>query len=514
MIRRAWVGLAALGLMAGGLAACSSSGDGVEAPGPQDGVDVREVVASLRIEPEALQIAGRVTLTVRHPDALRSLDLGLHDALEVRGVQVNGQPVQTTREGDALTIPLAGGDSSVVEVVYRGVATEGLYRDDSEGQTVVYTDGWPDRTAGWLPTVHHPSDASRLDLSLNTPERWEAVASGIAVQDSVGGGRRHTRFVLDADAPPYTFAFALADFTIVEDSELVRHALLDGNVGLASRLGRTGAALDTLAALFGPYPYAAYTTVQVPMVYAGMENAAAPFLRAELYRTDVPGRNAIEEVTWHELVHQWWGNAVVPADWIDLWLAEGPATYFTADLYRRLDGADAGRRHLALMVRQLERRDARHPLVPDAYGDPAEMLSPTVYQKGGAVLHTLRMAVGEDAFWSGFRAMQTEFADVPLSTAAFQSVFEASSGQDLDAFFDLWVYSGSVPTLRTRWDRATGTLSWEIDGDNGTLAGVPFELLIRQDGTEVVALATDGVASLSGDSEPDVWPVGVLVEVR
>ncbi len=26
--------------------------------------------------------------------------------------------------------------------------------------------------------------------------------------------------------------------------------------------------------------------------------------------------------------------------------------------------------------------------------------------------------------------------------------------------------------------------------------------------------ATDGVASLPGDSEPDVWPVGVLVEVR
>ncbi|GAB5536199.1 MAG: M1 family metallopeptidase [Rubricoccaceae bacterium] len=506
---RSWLLISAVGL-----AACSGATDSVDAPPPQDGVDVREVVATLRIEPEALQIDGLATLTVRHPSTLATLDIGLDDALELQGVRVNRQPVQATRDGDALAIPLSGGDSSVVEIAYQGVPVSGVYRDDSEGQTVVYTDGWPDRTAGWLPTVHHSSDASRFDLSLDIPVAWEAVASGIAVLDSVAAGRRHTRFVLDEDSPPYTFAFALADFTLVEETETVQHALLAGNVGLASRLERTGAALDTLAMLFGPYPYARYTTVQVPMRFAGMENVAAPFLRADLYRADVPGRNAIEEVNWHELVHQWWGNAVVPADWIDLWLAEGPATYFTADLYARLDGEDAGRRHLALMVRQLERADARFALVPGGYDDPADMLSPTVYQKGGAVLHTLRLVIGDDAFWSGFRAIQTDFADRPLSTAAFQSAFEAASGQDLNAFFGFWVYGDTVPVLDTHWDRPTRTLSWEIEGDSGTLAGVPFELMLLQDGEEVVALATDGVASLPGDSEPDVWPVGVLVEVQ
>ncbi|MEO0558459.1 MAG: M1 family aminopeptidase [Bacteroidota bacterium] len=501
-------------ILAVGLSACGGAGDSVDAPPPQEGVDVREVAATLRIEPEALQIDGLATLTVRHPSTLQTLDIGLDDALDLQGVRVNRQPVQAARDGDALAIPLSGGDSSVVEIAYQGVPASGVYRNDSEGQTVVYTDGWPDRTAGWLPTVHHPSDDSRLDLTLDVPERFEAVASGIAVQDSVVDGRRIARFVLDADSPPYTFAFALADFTMVEESDTVRHALLAGDVGLVGRLDRTGAALDTLAALFGTYPYAAYTTVQVPMVYAGMENAAAPFLRADLYRTDMAGRNAIEEVNWHELVHQWWGNAVVPADWIDLWLAEGPATYFTADLYARLDGVDAGRRHLALMVRQLEPRDARRPLVPDDYGDPVTMLTPTVYQKGGAVLHTMRLTIGDEAFWAGWRSLQTDFADRPLSTAAFQSTFEAASGRDLDAFFDLWVYTGPVPTLRTRWDRATRTLAWEIEGDNGTLADVPFELMLLQDGEEVVALATDGVASLPGDGRPDVWPVGVLVEVR
>ena len=511
-VRRLLLGLAAA------LAACGGDdGDGVEAPRPQDGVDVRDVQVALRVDPATLQIAGRARLAVRHGPALAALDLGLDEAIEVRGVRVNGQPVPTARDGDALSVPLAGGDSSVVEVVYRGVPSAGLYRDESEGQTVVYTDGWPDRTAGWLPTVHHPSDASRLDLRLDIPDGYEAAASGVAVLDSVAAGRRHVRFVLDGDAPPYTFAFALGDFTVVEDRAdgvPVRHALLDGNSGLAGRLGRTGAALDTLAALLGPYPYAAFETVQVPFGFAGMENAAAPFLRASLYRADVAGRNAIEEVAWHELVHQWWGNAVVPADWRDLWLAEGPATYLTADLSRRLDGEATGRRFAALMVRQLEPRDARRALVPDTYRDPAHVLSPTVYQKGGAVLHTLRLVVGDAAFWRALRTVQAEFADIPLSTAAFQSTVEAASGRDLDAFFDFWVYGEAVPVLKTRWDRSTRTLSWEIDGDEGTLDGLPFELLVLQDGSETVARATDGVASLPGDAEPDVWPVGVLVEVR
>ena len=505
-------------LAACALAACGGAeSDGVDAPPPQDGVDVREVAASLRVEPDDLAVDGAARLTVRHPRGLAALTLGMDDALELTGVRVNGRAVEATREGDALSVPLAGGDSSVVEVAYRGRATAGLFRDDSEGQTVVYTDGWPDRTAGWLPTVHHPSDASRFRLTLDVPQRFEGVATGRTVLDSIAGDRRHLRFELDGDAPPYTFAFALGDFVTVDDGggegPAIRHTLLAGEAGRARQLGRTGAALDTLAAVLGPYPYASYTTVQVPMTFAGMENAAAPFLRAELYRTALEGRNAIEEVNFHELVHQWWGNAVVPADWRDLWLAEGPATYLTADLYARLDGGTVGRRHLALMVRQLERRDARRALVV-AYDDPAEVLSPTVYQKGGAVLHTLRLAIGDDAFWQAMRRIQTEHADRPLSTAAFQSAFEAASGQDLDVFFDFWVYGDAVPTLDTNWDRATRTLSWEIAGDAGTLAGVPFELLVLQGDAQTVVAATDGVASLPSDSAPDVWPVGVLVEVE
>ncbi len=487
------------------------------APAPQPGVDVESVAATVRLDPETLAIDATAALDVAHPDTLRTLTLGLDDALEVISVRVDGVAALFWREDDVLSVPLPGSSArSRVEVDYLGTPTAGVYAEDAAGQRVVYTDGWPDRTAGWLPGVHHPSDAATLDLTLVVPAAFEVVASGRAVSDAVAQGERTARFVVEAESPPYTWAWAVADFTVTEQEGLVpiRHALLAGDAGLAGRLGRTPDALAVLSDMLGAYPYGSYTTVEVPLVYAGMENAGAPFLRAALYGADVDGRTPIEEVNIHELVHQWWGNAVVPADWRDLWIAEGAATYLTTEVYARLDGMEAGRRFQTLMSRGIGPDDAAARLVPARYDDPADVLTPTVYQKGGSVFHLIRLTVGDAAFFQALRSIQTEFADRPLSTDDFRAALEATSGRNLAPLFERWVTGTGLPTLETRWDRDTRTLAWEITDDDGTLDGVPFELYIRQGDDARFVPATDGVVGLDGDGRPSVEPVGILLTVE
>ena len=495
------------------LAACRSGGveDAPDVPEPQPGVDVREIELALRVDPATLQIAGRAALRVAHPDTLGTLLLGLSDAMEVELVRVNRQPVQARHDGNALAIPVRG-DSSLVEIVYGGVPDVGVYRTASGGSTVVWTDGWPTRTAGWLPGVHHPSDPVRLDLTLEVPSAWELAASGTPEADTLEGGWRRARFTTSEEAPLYTLAWAAADFAVTEQagSVPIRHLTLARDSAAVSQLGRTPVILDSLAALLGPLPYGRFATVEVPLVYAGMENAAAPFFQTELYRAS----GGLEEVVVHEAVHQWWGDDVVPADWRHLWLSEGPATYLTAVLYERLDGETAFREQLVRMA-LLDRADARRRLVPASLASPEAALSATVYQKGGAFLHVLRRTVGDEAFFRGLRATLAAYDDRPLATAAFQSELEQASGRDLDALFEYWAYGTEVPTLQTRWDRDDrAPSSWDLGGASG-LTGIGLELYVRQDGASGVYVPLDdGVATLSGAARPEVFPVGWPAEVR
>jgi aminopeptidase N len=492
------------------LAACR----GAEAPSaPVPGVDVHRYDVALRLDPATRVAAGHARLTVAHAGPVR-LVLGLDDAMTVEALRVDGRDAPFAREAGRLAVELPPDTATTVEVWYRGRVEEGIEQGRAAGQAVVYAEGWPDRTAGWLPAVHHPSDPARFALALEVPARYAVVASGVAGgATEAGGWRRHT-FALDADAPVYTFAFAVADtFAVVTDTTgtvPVRHALLEPS--RAPLLARTGAVLDTLAALLGPYPYAAYTTVQVPMRYAGMENAASPFLRADLY-DDRGGVNAVEEVNVHEAVHQWFGNDVVPADWRDLWLAEGFATYLTTVVYERLDGATAARQRRVLMAR-LPARDARRMLVPEAYRHPGALLTPTVYQKGGSVLHLLRLTLGDAAFFGALRRVAAGYAERPLSTVALHTALEEAAGRDLDALFDYWVYGERLPVLRTAWDAERRRLAWHVEGDGGTLAGVPFELLVRQSGRDVYVKATESGVALPGAGAPEVFPVGILLAVE
>src|SRR5690606_923515 len=152
------------------------------------GVDVRWYDLTARLDPASGHLEARLRLGAHHPDTLTRLSLDFLE-MDVDTVPVDGRPVDAWRVGRRLVVPLAGGrDSSVVEMHYAGVPPEGLYRTGYQGIPVAYTDSWPDRVAGWMPGVHHPSDPAVFTLTLDVPLRYEAVGTGLPVAvDTLGG---------------------------------------------------------------------------------------------------------------------------------------------------------------------------------------------------------------------------------------------------------------------------------------------------------------------------------------
>ena len=484
-------------------------------PPPLVGVDAQHYDLAVWLDPAAQGFQARLVLDVHHPDTLAQLPLAF-EALAVDSVWVNSVGAAARHEDGRLWVPLEEGRrNSRIKVAYRGWPRVGFGTARHGPQQVVYTDSWPDEGRGWLPGLHHPADPATFTLRLTLPRGYEAVASGtLRSLDTLGAEVRY-HWQLDVPVPIYAFAFAVADFSVTEDAVgdtlPVRYYMLAEDSAQAVQLRRTPQVLRFFSERFGPYAFGGYASVQVPMRFAGMENAAASFLLADLFST-----NQAEEVQVHELAHQWFGNRVPIGDWADLWLSEGTATYLTTLFYEHADGLDEARRRWVDMAALVSRPTTPTPLVVAEPLSPSAILTWVPYDKGASVLHLLRRTLGDEAFFAALRATYQRYAGLPLSTTAFQEMLEAASGRDLDAVFRYWVYGNDFPTLKTHWDPATRTLSWQIDGAAGTLAGVPFALQVRQRSRLLYADAEAGSVTLTGwdDHRPRVRPVGVMIRIE
>jgi aminopeptidase N len=141
----------------------------------------------------------------------------------------------------------------------------------------------------------------------------------------------------------------------------------------------------------------------------------------------------------HELAHQWFGDAVSPAEWKDIWLNESFASYgewmwLDEAGYRSLDDSALG----ALAGRQDSAYATADPDIPGLFGFE-------VYEGGATILHALRKTVGDVTFFKILRTWATDNYGTSQSTEDFIELSSKLAGEDLTDFFDTWLYSVNLP---------------------------------------------------------------------
>ncbi|MCK0112620.1 M1 family metallopeptidase [Ornithinimicrobium sp. F0845] len=393
------------------------------------------------------QLDGVATIELRATQDLHRFNLDLR-GLTASEVVVDGKSMRFDQVENELRVSprpkLKTGDEVTVEITYGGTTTRPTDIEGALYGWVTTRDGAmvvsePDGSATWFPVSDHPTDKATYAYEITVPEGSVAVANGLLEGSETNDG--WTTWTWDAPDP---MAAYLATAT-VGDFELDSYVAANGTqiidavdpglpASASASLALTSDMLVFFEDAFGPYPFNSYgAIVDDDSVGYALETQTRSFF----------SRRAAEGTVAHELAHQWMGNHVSPGRWADIWLNEGWASY-SSWMWSEEQGRTTAQENF---------EDVMSTPADDGFWDvvvaepgPLCLFCGAIYDRGAATLHALRVEIGDGAFFELAKTWVAEFGGGTATTADFTALAEGVSGQDLEGFFDVWLYTPEKPT--------------------------------------------------------------------
>jgi aminopeptidase N len=251
-------------------------------------------------------------------------------------------------------------------------------------------------------------------------------------------------------------------------------------------LDQTRAQMQVCTAFFGRAPYDIVNITEQPNFSFGQSWPGLVYLPISAYidstqrwmmfgHIDTKFTGFVQEVTPHEVAHQWFGHGVTWASYHDLWLSEGFAEFAAGLFLQQAVGAKWQKDYIDFWERQRVRilEKNNFGVSPNDAGPlwlGLRLLSPRsaqayqgdTYSKGAYVLLMLRSLMYDDRAPGDNREqpfidMMHDFMethhDSPASTESFIAIAEKHMTKQMDLqrnghldwFFDEWVYGTQVP---------------------------------------------------------------------
>jgi len=480
----------------------------------REAMELPYLALSFTVDPATRSIAGEAHYTVRAATPLdRPLDqlaFDLDPRFAIARITVDGQELAPSAWSNpdglltiALPAPLPAGGEAKVTIRWSGTPHIAVRAPWDGGFTWSTTP--PDetgRTEPWIataiqgegcdmfwPCLDHPTKrVELLDLAVQVPEPLVAAGNGRLLGEEHANGWATWRW--RARSPNnYGVTLQIGPYELAEDRYSSRFGNtvplafwhLPGHEAQANRL--LGELKDFLAFFeetVGPYPFADEK--------AGI--AETPHLGMEHQTINAYGNGfklAPEGYDWllhHEFSHEWFANQQSNRTEGEMWLHEGLGTYMQP-LYLRWK--DSELLYHATLWDQRKRILSRVPLVsadPEATGDYLDEESGwgnDIYYKGSWIAHTLRGAIGDEAFFESLRRLvygrpdpaPGNFAPILRDTADFQRIVEEVTGREMGWFFDTYLRTAALPRLEVTRTGRTLSLAWHTD------ATTPFQLPVE-----------------------------------
>lgn len=528
------IGLPAAQADAAPIDGAPSIGDSLFAGIGNGGYDVKHYDVKLRYQTDNT-IAATTTITATAAVPLKSFTLDF-EGLNVDSVKVNGTNASYARSSDpSLTSyklqispqgPLPAGDFAV-EIAYSGTPTTHIDPDDSEEGWVKTTDGatalgQPVGTMTWIPSNNTPADKATYDFAFTIPTQIDgvdaaAVSNGELVSKTPVNGGAETTWKWKQERPMSTMAtmvsigkylsyesqIRLSSGRTIPEWTFVDPATPSGMQStIQTRRGQLEGVLNYLESKYGPYPGGSTGIVfDITSLGYALETQDRPYFE-----------NNVNESTFvHELAHQWFGDAISPADWNSIWLSEGMASYasgmYTEDVK---NGAKTADTHFNTWKNTAD-SNARWKTPSGAMTSPDQLFGWQVYTRGAMAYEALKQTLTPPVFAELLKQWNARNTGTSKTTADFHALAEEVSGKDLDAFFQDWIFDADKPAWPATWSLAL--TSDPVAGQVAAGDAITYTLTAKNTGKVALAgrTATVDVAALlkRGTIDASALPAGL-----
>jgi aminopeptidase N len=466
--------------------------------------NISHLALELALETEGKSIRATATLDASRVDPAAD-ELAL-DAVgfDVTSLRLDGRPASWRYDGQTLFVKWdRKNDKARVSVAYRATPRRGLYflapdEHYPDRPRQVWSQCQEEDARHFVPCHDSPHQKMTSEVIAHVPSGWYALSNGKLVSSrkpKTGPWTYHWR--LSEPHASYLLTLVAGEFAEVEEGVTVGRRTVPLSYlvppGREKDVARSFSRTPQMLAHFGritgvEYPWNKYAQVVVSdFIFGGMENTTATTMYEHVL---LDARAAIDvssdDLISHELAHQWFGDFVTCRAWYEGWLNEGFATFFEHVWREKLLGTDEYayglRADLETYAAEAHGR-YRRPIVCQDYDAPLDLFDRHLYEKGGLVLHALRVELGDALFWKGVNVYLTAHARGVVETRDLQRAMETVSGRSLGRFFEQWVYKPGHPELEIdlSWDR--GTLLVKSRQTHAATDGVPsqFELTLDMD---------------------------------
>jgi aminopeptidase N len=460
-------------------------------------------------------------------DLINQSDKWKGKGMSVQSVLLNDKALKFTHKNDELLIQLdaspAINESITIVVTYSGIPAGGMKIQPTKfGDRSFMCENWPNNARHWLPTVDHPYDKATSEFIVTAPAHYKVVSNGLLLEESlIDKENKRTHWKQSVPVSCWLFVLGIADFAVQYVDEFNGKSIQtwvypkDRDKGFLDFKSPTKQVLQFYSDYVGPYAYEKLANIETQSVGGGMETSSAIFYDEKLVTGEQSVR--LRNVVIHEIAHQWFGNAITESTWDDAWLSEGFATFFTLLFIENAYGYEeflAGVKNAKKTVYDLTKKDSTFTIVANRSAETGLVTSGLTYQKGAWTLHMLRERIGHDNFRKGIQAYYKKYFNANTTTANFIAEMETASGQDLNTFFNQYLYRADNLQLKGSWnfDAANNKVVLKLQQTQSSKIpfDFPIEIAIYRTGivaTEIVKLNMNTLTaefSIPSTSKPEL----------